>query len=134
MRFLSIIFKPKEVRDTIFALNSLAPAFEECMGYRDVESAVRRLIIKHPDRTKHALILDRREPLELALLLIRNHCIRELSGGQNHIYRGRLSMNGMMVRAIYDTATRTMVERGYMSADEAAEEEKGLAANIAEVG
>src|SRR5581483_8415393 len=124
MRILSSVFKPKEVRDTIFALNSLGPRFEPCAGFDEVKAAVRRLVVNHPDRTKRSLILDRREPLELALILIRNHCIEALSGGHNHIYRGRLSMRGSMFRSIYNKATAEMVTRGYMTADEEREEAK----------
>jgi hypothetical protein len=133
MKILSRIFKPKEVRDTIFALNSLSQCFEQCWGFREVSAAVRRLLVKHPDRTRRSLILDGRAPLELALMLIRNRCIEELRSGRNYIhsYRGRLTMHGSNFRPIYEAATREMVERGYMTVDQAEEEQKGLLEIIA---
>jgi len=86
------------------------------------------------DRVKFSISVDRLAPKRIALIIIRNITLARLTSGQEHIYRGVLSLIGQDCLAIFRRAVAFEVALGYSSAEEAEKDIGDLIRQIREVG
>jgi len=91
-------------------------------------------IASDADRVKFSISVDRLAPKRIALIIIRNITLARLTSGQEHIYRGVLSLIGQDCLAIFRRAVAFEVALGYSSAEEAEKDIGDLIRQIREVG
>ncbi len=91
-------------------------------------------IASDADRVKYSITVDRLAPKQIALIIIRNIALARLTSGQEHIYRGVLSLIGQDCLAVFRRTVAFEVALGYSSAAEAEKDVSDLTRQIREVG
>jgi hypothetical protein len=135
MKLFSKIFRPKEVRDVLFSLDQLdASSLAQTMYYEEIKTRAGKAISANPELVRKMLIVEEQKPLQVALNLIVNICGGDLRSGSDHIYRGVLGMRGTPKRALFFQAQAIMVERGYITQEDAECGRKLLADDIRQAG
>ena len=119
MAFFSNLFRPKEVRDVLFALDRLKASSlggTEC--FREIQARARQSVKNNAATVREQVVMEGQQPLQIALNLITNICLHDVGSGNNHIYRNILSMRGKAKRTLFDQAQAMMLERGYIDQED----------------
>jgi hypothetical protein len=115
MAFFSKLFRAKEVRDVLFALDRLKLSpLANTLCFDEIEARARQAVTNNPNSVREQVVMEGQQPLQIALNLIINLCGRDLGSGGEHTYRGILSMRGTAKRALFNQAQAMMLERGYI--------------------
>ena len=89
MSILGSLFRPKEVKDVLYAIDHLAKSgLSECLCFNEIQSSARSAVLSSPEAVKDQIVIEGKSPLEVALTLIVNLCGRDLASGHFHTYRG----------------------------------------------
>jgi len=131
-KFIWKIFPPYEVKITLEeARVFLGQNAELCRSIIEPEVTA---LVRDAEKTVYSLRIDRMKPDHLVLLLITNVLGRHIGSGCHHTYRGILSMVGRDMLKVWHAAQKTMLERGYASEHEVAEDNKWVQEQIKGVG
>ena len=130
--FLRYKFAPSEVRWISEEISYFFRCNEFIFGDSCKLSALR--MAKDADRAKYSIRVNQMKPKQLALLLITNVAWNELASGNNHIYRGVLSVMGKEYLRIFKVALSSSLELGYIDSDEYRDDLKKLEIAINEMG
>ena len=134
------LFKPKEVKAALLALGleqqriysndafMLHPAFDAIKG------EVRDVLVKESEKTVASINKDGLSPRVLVLLIMTNVLDPKLSFGENHVYRGSLSMLGQGLLNLWSYATDQLLEEGFFDQHEAEDQKKYINDQIKKVG
>ncbi len=126
------IFPPYEVKLTVEeAKVFLGQTAEICRSIVEPEIVA---LAKDADKTVYSVRIDRMKPDHLALLLITNVVGRHIGSGAHHTYRGVLSMKGQDMLKVWHSAQKAMMERGYATEAEVAEDNQWIQEQIKGVG
>lgn len=130
------IFKPREVKETLLALDRICENADNCRLYPmpEVRAWVREVLLREPAKVVASVRADKLEPSTLVWLLVTNVLDRELCCGNHHVYRGMLSMSGTSLLGLWDLATRKLTEAGFQSEDEAAKDRSYIREQIKKAG
>lgn len=135
MGILARFFRPKEVRDVLFALDSLdTSVLAEAMCYNDIKGKARDTVLTAPDTVRRMILVDDQKPLEVVLTLLINICARDLRSGTEHIYRGTLSMRGAGKRTLFHQCQTMLLAKGYMTKEDFDHGAARIADEIKEAG
>lgn len=135
MAFFSKLFRPKEVRDVLFALDRLkASPLADTLCFDEIEARARQAVTSNPNLVREQVVMEGQQPLHIALNLISNLCGRDLGCGRDHTYRGKLGMRGIAKRALFNQAQAMMLERGYIEQEDVDHGRTLLAEQIKEAG
>jgi hypothetical protein len=91
-------------------------------------------LLSDRQRVRYSIEEQKLEPMTLAYLLIHNVAVEGLTTGENHIYRGTLSMAGRELESVYTAAVQKLVEVGYMSEAERRQDGLRIEQEIKSVG
>ena len=86
------------------------------------------------DKAKYSIRVQAMKPAQIALLIIRNNAHNKLVYGENHVYRGVLSMAGNDYLAQFIKANSESVKLNLISSDEADDDLTELKIAISELG
>ena len=135
MSILSRLLRPKEVSDVMFALDSLdGTALAETMCFETVKAEAKKAITANSNVVRTRILVDGQKPLEVALNLLINLAARDLTNGEDHTYRGVLGIRGKAKRALFAQAQTMMIERGFITQQDADYGRDRLTQEISEVG
>ena len=135
MSFLTNLFRPKEVRDVLYAVDNLkSHDLASNLQFGFVLAEARRAVVENAGTVKRQIIVEGQQPMHVALNLIVNICARDVRSGTEHIYRGVLSMTGNAKRALFTQAQSLMVDRGFIDQADADHGRSLLAEQIAQAG
>lgn len=133
--FFSNLFRPKEVRDVLFALDRLRSSpLAETLCFSEIEVRARQAVTGNPKAVREQVVMEGQQPLQIALNLIINLCGRDLGSGADHTYRGVLGMRGTAKRALFNQAQAMMLERGYIEQEDLDHGRTMLAQQIKDAG
>lgn len=108
-------------------------ASDEIPGLSSAKNEVLELL-RDVEKTTYSINEDKIDPRSLVYLLIHSVTLKALCTGDNHVYRGVLSMRGNLLLQAYEAASQKMTEGGLQDENE---HKKGLAAlkqEISEIG
>ena len=115
MSILGSLFRPKEVKDVLYAIDHLAKSgLSECLCFNEIQSSARSAVLSSPEAVKDQIVIEGKSPLEVALTLIVNLCGRDLASGHFHTYRGVLRMNGTSRKQLFHAAQDMLVDKGFI--------------------
>jgi hypothetical protein len=134
MSIFGRLFPSSHVLDALTYLDGLEGKMGEQLAWASAKARARKFLMGHQKAIRSAVVLDRLAIQELVLNVITSEMVRDLASGQDHVYRGRLSMVGASKRAIYEAALAELVKAGYVSEDDANEGRAELASDLALVG
>ena len=119
MALLSKLFRAKEVRDVLFALDRLKIfLLADTICFDEIKARARQAVTTNPNLVREQVVMEGQQPLQIALSLIINLCGRDLGSGSDHTYRGVLSMRGTAKRALFNQAQAMLLERGYIEQED----------------
>jgi hypothetical protein len=138
-RWLANLRKPKEVKETLAALEKIRGQFDISDVFREgaitaAFATVRNIIESDPNRAVHSITRDGWKPADLALLLLSKVASQAAASGRYHIYRGALSPEGHGYVAVFRTAVNALTASGFITPAEAEEDIATLLKRIKEVG
>lgn len=133
------LFRPKEVRATLQALEDLAPSFASSApcahgAMKLVFGEARQLIAQQARDTVASIRDENWAPRDLALLLISKRAFAHATSGAHHAYRGTPNQTGRAIAAIYTTAGKLMVESACIELSEQHSDQVALVKAMKEVG
>jgi hypothetical protein len=99
----------------------------------EVERLALRLV-SDIDRTVYSIRVDKKQPDELALILITNVLAGLLPSGRYHTYRGVLSGAGTAMLAGWERSLTQLRERGYYTDEQVQQDREWIRKQIKEVG
>jgi hypothetical protein len=138
-RWLTRLRKPKEVKETLAALETIRGQFDTSDVFREgaitaAFSTVRNTIESDPNRAVHSIAHDGWKPADLALLLLSKVASQAASSGRYHRYRGTLSPEGHGYVAVFHTAVNALAASGFITPAEAEEDIATLLMQVNEAG
>jgi hypothetical protein len=138
-RWLANLRKPKEVKETLAALEKIRGQFDTSDVFREgaitaAFASVRNTIESDPNRAVHSIAHDGWKPADLALLLLSKVASQGASSGRYHRYRGTLSPEGHGYVAVFRTAVNAMAASGFITPAEAEEDIATLLKQVNEAG
>jgi hypothetical protein len=138
-RWLTKFRRPKEVKETLTALEKIREQFDTSDVFREgpvtaVFSTVRNTIESDPNRAVHSIRHDGWKPADLAFLLLSKVASQAASSGRYHRYRGTLSPEGHGYVAVFRTAVNALAATGFITPAEAEEDIATLLKQVKEVG
>ena len=126
------IFPPYEVKLTQQELKSfLEQAAGVCRSTIEPEIVS---LIKDAEKTVYSIRIDNMKPEQLALLLVTNVLGKHIGSGRYHTYRGVLNIVGSDMHKLWHSTQQTMVERGYSTEAEVAEDNLWIQKQIKNAG
>lgn len=134
MSLVSRLFKSSQVKDCEAALRLLRPIFQDALFYALIEQKVSSLIRGNPDAVQKKMLIEGQSAQAVVLLTISNLAFNECASGQNHVYRGILSMEGNSHRQVFSIAQTKLREIGLIDEDDVDEGRASLASAVKEVG
>ena len=99
-----------------------------------VSGHIRHSVIWESEKAVQSIKYDGLSPAGVVWLLASNFIDPEISLGNNHTYRGVLSMRGRAYLALWDVAIAQMTSECVHSAEDEAEERAYIRKRIAEAG
>ncbi len=91
-------------------------------------------VASNADKAKYSIRVNRMTPEQMALLIIRNVAYENLIYGQNHIYRGVLSLNGKEYKKLFLAAAHIRVNCGFVTREDANLDISEMMSVVKEVG
>ncbi|MEK6638866.1 MAG: hypothetical protein AABY88_12375 [Pseudomonadota bacterium] len=134
MAFLSRIFGSRQIRDCEKALGLLGPYFTEVSVFPILEARILALLRKHPQQVEQKMLIEGHSARQVVLQLLGGIAYGECESGQNHTYRGTLSMAGREYRQAVGIVHQRLIEMGALDPEEAAAIRDDLAQAIKEAG
>lgn len=135
MALFSRFFRPKEVRDVLFALDRLRKSpLADTMCFDEIEARARQTVTSNPNLVREQVVMEGHQPLQIALNLIINLCGCDLGSGAYHTYRGVLGFHGTAKRAMFNQAQAIILERGFIEQEDADHGRRLLAEQIKNAG
>jgi hypothetical protein len=136
---LTNLFKPKEVRATLQAVEELVPSFTTPdpfahIAVKLVFGEARQMITQQAADTVASIRDENWKPRDLALLLISKRAFAHAASGTHHIYRGTPNQTGQAIKAIFTTAGKLMVTSGFIQPSEQQADQVALEKAMKEVG
>lgn len=105
MTLFSRLLRPREVRNVLRALEDLKTMpLADTLCFEEIALNAREVVISNVDKIRDQTITGGQQPLEIALNIIINICGRDLSSGNDHVYRGMLTIRGKAKRALFEEA------------------------------
>jgi hypothetical protein len=134
------LFRSWQVKAALEALDELQPVFEKesgpiggaRLGFDAIKRRVRTQIIEHPDIVRKAIQAD--TPRNCCLRAITRIIYADLCSGQDHVYRGMLSMAGEAKLAAYRVAMGELEKAGTCTAEDRQSAARELEKEIREMG
>jgi len=126
------VFPPFEVKLTIEEISSFLN--EHASLCRDLILRDAVALARHAEKTVYSIRIEGMKPDRLALLVITNVLGSHISSGQNHIYRGTLSVVGADMLKVWSAAVASLKERGYYSDAKAEEDMQWIRQQIKNAG
>jgi len=125
-------FPPYEVKTTLEETRAfLGQTAELCRSIIEPEVTA---LVRDAEKTMYSVRIDRIKPDHLALLLTTNVLGKQIGSGSHHTYRGVLGMEGKDMLKVWHAAQEAMLERGYASEQEVAEDNKWIQEQIKGAG
>ena len=139
MNLIARLFPPPYVKEVIASLNGLSTIFEENWKARaafeqEMRGRIKTWFLEHPEAVQRATQEPNYNPRVVCLEVIANLARDDLASGQNHVYRGVLSMAGENKKALYRVAMEELVKAGLGTPDTLRERTKELDREIKETG
>lgn len=130
------VFPPPEVKCTIEEIHAFMETYTETSVPLCAPIILRDTVrlARDAEKTVYAIRIKGMKPDQLALVLISNVLARHISSGQNHTYRGALSMIGDDMLTLWSAAVAALKERGYCSDAEAEEDMRWIREQIQNAG
>jgi hypothetical protein len=133
------LFRSWQVKAALEALDELQPVFEKdglignaAIGFSAIKPRLRAEIIEHPDIVRKAIQAD--TPRDCCLRAIAKITYADLCSGQDHVYRGMLSMAGEGKLAAYKVAMGELEKAGTCTAEDRQSAMRELEKEIREMG
>jgi hypothetical protein len=138
-RWLANLRNPKEVKETLAALEKIRGQFDTSDVLLEgpvaaAFSTVRNTIESDPKGIVHWIRQESWKPADLVLLLLSKAASRAASSGRYHIYRGMLSPDGHGYVAVFRTAVNALAASGFITPAEAEEDVATLLKQVKEIG
>ena len=136
---LTNLFKPKEVKATLQALEELTPSFTTPDSYAQIALKLifceaRRMITQQSADTVASIRDQNWKPRDLALLLVSKRAFAHATSGAHHVYRGVPNGTGHALKTIFTTAGSLMVASGFIQPSEQHADQVALEKAMKEVG
>ncbi|EJL32218.1 hypothetical protein PMI01_02598 [Caulobacter sp. AP07] len=136
---LANLFKPKEVKATLQALEELKPSFTTPdpfahIAVKLVFGEARQMTIQQSADTVGSIRDQNWKPRDLALLLISKRAFAHAASGTHHVYRGTPDQTGHAIKAIFTKAGKLMVASGFIQPSEQHADQVALEKEMKEVG
>ena len=135
MRWLARLLPSHAAKDVLYALESLGKSWlNEVPAFADILERARRHAKTNPAAVRERMVVEGEPAMKIALNLMINLCAADLRSGQNHIYRGRLSGEGIQKQSLFKSMQKMMVERGLATQEDVDVGAARLAEEIADAG
>lgn len=120
---LANLFKPKEVKAALQALDELTPSFLTPDPFvhtaaKLILGEARQMIIQQAADTVASIREQSWKPRDLALLLISKRAFAHAASGTHHVYRGTPDQTGHAIKGIFTKAGSLMVASGFIQPSE----------------
>jgi hypothetical protein len=139
MKLITPLFSPPYVKEVIASLNGLSTIFEGSFRASaafnvEMKDRTETWFLEHPEAVRRASQEPNYNPRVVCLEMIANIARDDLASGQNHVYRGMLSMAGENKKALYRIAMEELVKFGLGTPETLRERTKELEQEIKEMG
>lgn len=104
------------------------------LAYPAVSAEIRSWAKGSPDAIRKLIEVDGRSPDFLCFAAVAALVERDMTSGENHVYRGTLSGYGQSLDAIYKVVALERMRMGFADAEQLQAERRELDASIREVG
>lgn len=137
---LANLFRPKEVKAALEALDELTPAFLTTpdpyahAAVKLVFGEARQMITRQAADTVASIRDQNWKPRDLALLLISKRAFAQASSGAHHVYRATPSPMGHALKGVFTKAGKQMVASGFIKPTEQLADLAELERAMKEVG
>ena len=136
MKTWNWLFRAKHVKEALAALDELHPLFQESffpdLGFDSIKQQLKIFIIENPDKVRKAL--EANGARNACLMGIVKIAREDLASGQDHLYRGVLSIVGDGKKTAFHIAMRELEKAGVCTAEVRQLRSKELEEDIREVG
>jgi hypothetical protein len=137
MGIFNWLFRSKQVKDMLRALDELRPLFDSSgprIAFNGIMQRLRAYIIEHPQEIRENLVRHGHQPRISCLVAMVRITRDDLASGHDHIYRGILSMVGESKKSIFEIAMQELEKATVCTAEVRRLRSQELEDAIAEVG